>query len=310
MIVRRQSGYNSGPIRTFFGRIFGVDNLSIEADAIAALTGLSGAGVGDIEMPVGIDESWFSHPFCDDEITFSPTKDSCAGWHVYKEKVASDNQLKDNILDVSSGAPDDPAYQSPVVDDGDQLNFIGGDLSTNTFNELLNTFRNKGYDVDLNGNKIPNPNEDPDDPDDDFIHWVDSTTPASAKEMAVPLCEKVDSDGKVTGLTNCFESDGITPNAESNGISAMYPTESPPYTPTYPRYDHIWETLVPVYKSISCGNPTGEIEIIGFAEAVVTNVEPAPDKLIKATIKCNYVKLGRGGGSDFGPKGSIPNLVE
>lgn len=75
--------------------------------------------------------------------------------------------------------------------------------------------------------------------------------------------------------------------------------------------DGNWEVAVPVYKSDSClDNPSGQIEIIGFASAVITGVELTPSKIIQATVVCDLIEPGRGGGSPFGTLGSIPNLVE
>jgi hypothetical protein len=71
-----------------------------------------------------------------------------------------------------------------------------------------------------------------------------------------------------------------------------------------------WTVSVAVYRSDSCSNPSGRIEILGFATAKITQVLPPPDKTIVADVKCDYVKLGRGSGGNYGTKGSIPGLVE
>ena len=71
-----------------------------------------------------------------------------------------------------------------------------------------------------------------------------------------------------------------------------------------------WTASVVVYRSDSCFNPTGRLEILGFATARITQVLTPPDKTIVAEVKCEYVKLGRGSGGNYGTKGSIPGLVE
>ncbi len=72
----------------------------------------------------------------------------------------------------------------------------------------------------------------------------------------------------------------------------------------------VWETTVPVYDSTAC-NPSGPIQIAGFASVAVTNVLGPPDKIIEGTVKCHLVEPNsRGGGGEYGTKGSIPGLVE
>ena len=76
-----------------------------------------------------------------------------------------------------------------------------------------------------------------------------------------------------------------------------------------PRYERRWETTVLVYDSSSC-NPNTDIRIEGFANVVVYDVHEMPEKTISARIRCDYTQLARGGGGEYGVKGSIPNLVE
>jgi hypothetical protein len=75
--------------------------------------------------------------------------------------------------------------------------------------------------------------------------------------------------------------------------------------------DETWTTAVAVYDWDDCSNPTGWIEIIGFATITIYEVLVTPEKEINATILCNGVAPGRGGGANnFGTLGSIPSLVE
>ena len=81
-------------------------------------------------------------------------------------------------------------------------------------------------------------------------------------------------------------------------------------------YDHNkdvngeWEVTVPVYESDDCGNPHGTITIVGFARVIITGVLSSPDHTVLGRVECNYVETGRGGGGNFGTKGSIPGLVQ
>jgi len=73
-----------------------------------------------------------------------------------------------------------------------------------------------------------------------------------------------------------------------------------------------WHVFVPVYESPDCAPPNGAIPIIGYAEALITNVQGAPNFLISATIQCNIFEGNTvGGGPPFGPVlSTIPGLVE
>jgi hypothetical protein len=140
--VRREAAAN-GPIASIFARVFGIDTFDVRADATAALSGQGTSGPGDLELPIGISAFFFDGYGCNDWIKFSPTNDpdSCAGWTSW-DYNSNDVTLR-RILDEEEG------YESPATIAGeDTSNFIGGDLSTPTFDALLNLFRRKGYDYD------------------------------------------------------------------------------------------------------------------------------------------------------------------
>lgn len=73
--------------------------------------------------------------------------------------------------------------------------------------------------------------------------------------------------------------------------------------------DAVWTAMVPVYDSTSCENPNQDMKVIGFSTVEITNVVP-PNVEITATVKCDNVVSGRGGGAPTGTKGSIPGLVQ
>ncbi len=54
------------------------------------------------------------------------------------------------------------------------------------------------------------------------------------------------------------------------------------------------------------------IQVAGFAYINMTDVLGPPDKLLEGVVLCDYIDPNdnRGGGGDFGSKGSIPDLVE
>jgi hypothetical protein len=128
-IARRGSDGNS-QVPTFFARIWNIAGLDAQADAVAALTGAKEVGEGELEIPVGISQQWFTDNFCDQNIQFYPTSGTtgCAGWHVYDTWPASASKLRDDILGgMISGDFTPSAYD---LDDNPSFAFTGGNLST------------------------------------------------------------------------------------------------------------------------------------------------------------------------------------
>jgi hypothetical protein len=268
-VIGRRDGSANGPIATFFAGILGINTADVTAWATAALSGQSTATPGEVELPIGISRFWFDNPeYCNDEIKFSPTNDpdSCAGWTSFELSPPNDITIR-RILQ------EEEDYESPGTIAGDsEYEFIGGDLSTPTFDALLILFMIKGYDVDANGDPV-----------------------------------EVDADGDpVPGhLGDGYP--GTLPLTDAEGSRLFYPT-----APPTPRNEHVWETTVVVYDWDDCSNPNTKIKIVGFARVKVTDVLGPPDKLVKGQVICEYVSSedNRGGGGEFGSKGSIPGLVE
>ena len=161
-VTARRDGGANGPIVTFFARIFGIDTEDVVADATAALTGQSTAEPGELELPVGISRYWFdSHPgegYCGEAIKFSPTNDpdSCAGWSTFTFEP-SNNPNVQNILNEEEG------YESPETIAGEtDFEFIGGNLSQQTFAALLTRFQHEGYDIKSEEGDYPHPPVDSD----------------------------------------------------------------------------------------------------------------------------------------------------
>ncbi|MCG6957549.1 MAG: Tad domain-containing protein, partial [Gemmatimonadetes bacterium] len=75
VITRREPGTN-GQVGTFFARTLGIFTASVNAVAVAALTGQGTTNPGEIELPIGISSFFFENPdYCHDDITFYPTND-------------------------------------------------------------------------------------------------------------------------------------------------------------------------------------------------------------------------------------------
>jgi Flp pilus assembly protein TadG len=267
VIARRDPSAN-GPITTFFAKLMGIDTLDVSKDAIAALTGQGTSEPEEVEIPVGI-SSYFYLPgnFCNDYIKFSPTNDpdSCAGWNSFDEYPSNDPTIR-SIIDGEIEAPattTDPTDPDLVS----SFNFIGGDLSTHTFDKLLTRFQQEGYDVDVFGDVITDGIGEP-------MH------DATGTGQEVPLLD-------------------------SEGNQLLYPDGTP-------RNEHIWETTIVVYRWDDCSNPNATIEIAGYSRVLITDVVGPPDKLIMGQVLCDRFSDGdtRGGGGNYGIKGTIPGLVE
>ena len=73
----------------------------------------------------------------------------------------------------------------------------------------------------------------------------------------------------------------------------------------------VWETIVPVYDGADCSNPGGPILIVGFATVYIYNViDSGAGKIIDATVSCNIVDVGEGGGTDYGTLVGRPGMVQ
>jgi len=277
VVSRRDDVYN-GPVATFFARVLGYDFSSVNALATAALTGQGTSAEGEVELPIGI-SSWFfeQNPgggFCNQDIQFYPTNDpaSCAGWTSW-EYGSNDATLR-KILQ------ENPNYESPGTIAGETVfNFTGGTLSNPTFADLLSLFQIKGYDVDANWEYLTGG------PDEGGRYHQAPTG------VGVPLYER-DADGNIV-----YE--------DGNPVQLEYPDGTL-------RNLHKWETTLPVYDRDDCSNPNQSILIVGFAQIELRDVLNAPDKLVRGTVMCDLVDEfpSRGGGGEYGVKGSVPGLVK
>lgn len=274
VIARRDTTVN-GPVNTFFAQVMGIDSFTSGADAVAALTGQSTATPGELELPIGISRWFFERPseegFCDQDIKFYPTNDEDSCAGWTSFDI---KPASDNTL--GKILSETPGYENPETNAGETFyEFTGGTLSTPTFDQLLLLFQRKGYDVH-----------------DDWSYILDAE--------GNPVHQATDAQGAV-------------PLFDDNGVRLEYP-DGTRTTPPTPRNKHKWETSVVIYDYVrqECDNPNQDRKIVGFAQVEMRDVLNAPDKLVKGIVKCNYVgpENNRGGGGDYGLKGSIPGLVE
>jgi len=287
--ARRDANNVSGNIANFFAGIFGIDSSPVSARATAALTGQSTVEEGELELPIGIDYDVFygKTGLCGDVIKFSPTGGSCAGWTSFTYG-SNDSTLRDILL------PDDheDSKENPDLGVGDSTNYVGGDLSSQTFEYLLSEYWRKGKPV----NKYYNPN--------------DSVLPYEVSSDEAPLL----CDGGDKGVVACdaiFTTPVYYPCVKyTNEYLPDGCKEWPPAN--FLRRAHEWETTVIVYESNNCSNPNQSLKIVGFAPVTVFNVGNPPNKTVEARIECQIISPDdtRGGGLNLGVFGTLPGLVE
>ena len=273
-VISRRDGSANGPIITFFARILGINTVDVGADATAALTGQATAGEGDLEIPIGI-SSFFFNPGerCNDWIKFSPTNDpdSCAGWTTFALSPSNDITVRRILQEV-------PDYTNPDTTAGETgFEFIGGDLSTPTFDALLMLFKDKGYDYNYN--------------------------PAATTQTYEPIGTTT-IEGNVVPVTGTHP--GGIPLLDDDGVTQLL------YPDGTGRNYHVWQTTVVVYDWYDCSNPNTRIMLTGFSTVQLTDVERPPEKTLIGKVICDVVDSedSRGGGGEYGTKGSIPGLVE
>ncbi len=138
--ARRETGLN-GPINTFFARIFGTDDVGVNAIATAALTGIDEVAECELFLPVGISKAWFDYwnnqtgNYCDHDIRMYPTGDidGCAGWHVFEDWPANDPKLIDLVKNNIQGNCNNGAETD------DEFVYTGGTLG-NAFDYMEDLF--------------------------------------------------------------------------------------------------------------------------------------------------------------------------
>lgn len=289
-VIARRDGDANSPITTFFAGVIGIDTLDVSMDATAALTGQSETEPGELELPIGISSYFYQDEnSCNGHIVFNPTNDpdSCAGWNSFDMSPPNDSLLRDII----NGDPSSPA----TIAGETAFNFIGGNLSNPTFDALLSLFQRKGYDTLADGVTAV----DYIDSEDEEGNPIQIPRPGSlTNENVVPIAED--------GLP-LYDADG-SPRLDDNGD----PLQQAQYPDGTPRNLHRWETTVAVYDWDSCDNPNAPITIVGYTRVAMTDVQAAPAKRIIGKVMCDLFSDfdKRGGGGEYGVKGTIPGLVK
>lgn len=283
VIARRDDKANS-PITTFFAKIFSINTMKVSADATAALTGPSKIAPGKLNLPFGLSEYVFPND-CSDPIAFSPTNDSCAGWHNFFDD-ANTNDMRDKMISLIEGHTDCSDCEEGLTTGHDWL-IANYDIKKAVSAEVTPEV-SVGDMFNFNGQ--------------DGAAYLPGDT----------------SFGQLDGDYDTGANPGNTGTVLGNDKSPS----SFPNLFDYFRYrdgdgdNSIWTAAIPVYKDPdddgTCGNPNNALEILGFATIEVRMPNPPPDKTVSVKVYCELSVIeGRGGGGSYGGlKGSIPNLVE
>ena len=134
--------------------------------------------------------------------------------------------------------------------------------------------------------------------------------PASAsrlKKLLADLTSGAFTSPATTAYSTVFEFTGGTIASAFDNMKALFE-----HMKTRDNDDNpaTWTCTVPVYDRADCSNPNEPLRIVGFTTVVIHTVLDSPEKTIVAKVKCDNIESGRGGGGNFGTKGSIPGLVQ
>jgi Flp pilus assembly protein TadG len=291
-VLARRDSIANNPVSTFFARIFKLlgtdfDTVNVSAIATAALTGSQEVDPGELKVPFSVSENVMLN--CTDLITFSPTTDSCAGWHNFGD-LANASKMSDNLFGIiqehhcvscginSDGSPrellsgaewleanfDLVQTPDPVVT-GEEDGFQAGDQIDHSGGTISSLFTGAVLDTSTDGGNNPD-------------NYGTFTEPSANPKIPAPF----------QALFDYFRyRDGDEDDSK-------------------------WTTTVPVYEDLeTCINPSGDETILYFVNIEVIMPNPPPDSTVSVYIDCDQSYTpGRGGGG-MGPlKGTIPNLVE
>jgi len=298
----------NGPITTFFAKLLGWKTASLKADATAALTGPSVAGPGEMNLPIGLSIWQFfkncdmDQPntgpdgICSETITFSPTTDSCAGWHNFFDPINANAEAEKliNIVDGNVCEEDCNGEASPWP----------GPFEPKNGHEWLEQR------FDIAENKLPVGTQTPTTTTNESMYFFQGGTISSLFLGGWLMWN--DPGTRVSPMI-----DLATGRQMVDGNSAK-PAPFPALF-DYFRFrdgdgdDTIWTAAAPVYADeCPCSNPNEALTILGFAAVKVRMPNPPPDSTLTASVNCTFQVIeGRGGGGTYGGlKGSIPTLVE
>jgi hypothetical protein len=229
---------------------------------------------------------------CSEEIAFSPTTESCAGWHNFFDPINASAETE-KLLGLIEGNEcgvdcDDPEYPSDEPENGDD-------------------WLDEKFDIA----------EDKQPP-----AAVTPTTTAGSSEYFFQ--GGTISSLFIGGWLIWSDADKVMPLIDPSTGRQMVDGNSAKPAPFPALFDYfrfrdgdgdntVWTAASPVYEDVCpCDNPNTELSTSGFVTVQVRMPNPPPDSTVTATVYCDFQVIeGRGGGGIFGNlRGSVPNLVE
>ena len=309
VIARRDNSAN-GPILTFFARIFNIATVNVVADATAALTAPTAVEEGELKTPFGVSERMFYPPNCTEVIHFSPTTNSCAGWHNFFDDINA-AKMRDKLLGFIVGDGQGVDEDEDGISDDCLLPPCGEQWLLDNYGHLLPKVGEVGYDPD----PFPDGAVTPEASEGDYFEFSGGAIAMlfNGWYISNPDVDVVDDINNDTDIY----AGGFTAPAPIVNLFDYFRRRDDDGD------DAVWTTTIPVYKEINdpgdgCANPNTDLEIVGFAEIQVLKVNPPsvddPEipRNIEVSINCEkYFMPVRGGGASIGfLRGTIPNLVE
>ena len=146
-VLSRRDSSTNGAISTFLANIVGMSSVEVRAVATADMSAVGQTAPGQLDVPFGISEYYFTQFGCGDAIKFYPndgTPMACSAWHTFDLSPANANTLRNTVIDgLTSGT-----YTTPATAPGDTLNFINGNVAS-AFPNLIDLYNAK---KDASGN--------------------------------------------------------------------------------------------------------------------------------------------------------------
>ena len=133
--------------------------------------------------------------------------------------------------------------------------------------------------------------------------WSTFTQTPATEKVLQKIMEGIEAGRAISPLATSgqtqFQFLGAKPGAAFTELQSLYKSRKNPKTGD-------WFTVVPVYDRKTCATATGRARIVGFATVKLSQTS---NTQLSAMVVTNQVQSGRGGGTDYGTKGSIPGLV-
>ncbi len=145
-VTLRKDDQANAPISTFFARILGIDQVSLDATSTAFLGWAGEVPAGTVDLPIGVKSSALQggggEPNCGTWLGFRNQSNQNGSWTTFFTWPANDINVRKYV---------NQTYETPPLKVGDVINMTNGVLSSQTFDQLMNRFEQEGEDLDGDG---------------------------------------------------------------------------------------------------------------------------------------------------------------